>query len=128
MIGAAGGTIATGATVIFDTVLNDQSLNISYGVGTGIFTVTAPGNYYVTWWVDTDGAEEATTVSFGISLNGGPGILGSSPIVSGQLNGSALVTVGAVPATIELVNATGDNVFIPLTPVQANIVIIEISV
>ncbi len=114
--------------MIFDTVLNDQSLNISYGVGTGIFTVTAPGNYYVTWWVDTDGAEEATTVSFGISLNGGPGILGSSPIVSGQLNGSALVTVGAVPATIELVNATGDNVFIPLTPVQANIVIIEISV
>ena len=113
--------------MIFDTVVNDQSLNISYGAGTGVFTVTATGNYYVTWWVDTDGAEEAINVSFGISLNGGPGILGSSPIVSGQLNGSALLSIGAVPATIELVNLTGDTVFLPLTPVQANIVIVEIS-
>ena len=113
--------------MIFDTVVEDQSLNINYNAGTGVFTITAPGNYYVTWWVATDGAGAAIEVSFGVSLNGGPGIIGSSPIVSGQVNGSALIVVGATPATVALVNATGDTVFIPNTTVQANILIAEVA-
>ena len=128
MVTDAGFTIPDGGTVIFNSMVNDQSLNINYSLVTGQFTILAAGNYFVTWWVDTDGAEEQITVSFGLSLNGGPPNVGVSPIVTGQLNGSALVTVGAAPATLQLVNATGDNVFIPLTPVQANIVIVEVSV
>jgi hypothetical protein len=114
--------------VIFNNLLTDQSLNINYNSGTGQFTILQAGNYYVTWWVATDGAAPATTVSFGLSLNGGGPIIGSSSIVSGQVNGSALIVVGATPATLELVNATGETVFIPATTVQANIVIVEVSV
>ena len=47
--------------------------------------------------------------------------------MAGQLSGSALITIGAPPATLTLVNLTGDNVFLPETPVQANIVIIEVE-
>jgi hypothetical protein len=47
--------------------------------------------------------------------------------VTGQLSGRALITVNAVPATLTLVNLTGDDVFLsPDTPVQASIVIIEV--
>ena len=63
----------------------------------------------------------------GLRLNGGPPISGTSPIVTGQLNDSVLVTVGATPAILHLVSATGDTVFIPLTPVQPNIIIFEVS-
>jgi hypothetical protein len=35
--------------------------------------------------------------------------------------------VGAIPATIQLVNTTGQTVFYPVLPVVANIVIIEIA-
>ncbi|WP_083258956.1 collagen-like protein [Cellulosilyticum sp. I15G10I2] len=121
------GIVDDGDNVIFDTVTNDQSANITYSLITGVFTISATGNYYVNWWVAADGAGVATTVSFGISVDGGPGILGSSPIVAGQVTGSALVTVAAVPATIELVNNTGATVGYGNTPVQANIVITEVT-
>jgi hypothetical protein len=121
------GTVDNGAAVIFDTVVNDQSPNISYSAFTGDFTVTATGNYYVTWWVATDGAAAATTVTFAIELNGAGGVSASSPIVTGQLSGSALITVGAAPATIALVNTTGDTVNFAATPIQANIIIVEVS-
>ncbi|HKM32751.1 MAG TPA: collagen-like protein, partial [Oscillospiraceae bacterium] len=101
------------------------SVNINYNAG--VFTITEVGNYYVTWWVSTDGAGPSTSVSFGIELNGGGAIIASSPIVSGQLNGSALLSVGAVPATVTLVNETGEPVNIGITPIQANMVIIELA-
>jgi hypothetical protein len=43
------------------------------------------------------------------------------------LNGSALVTVGAIPATLQLVNTTGQTVFYATTPIVANIVILEVA-
>jgi hypothetical protein len=36
--------------------------------------------------------------------------------------------VGAIPATIQLVNTTGQTVFLGTTPVIANIVILEVSI
>ena len=119
--------IADGDPVVFNTLIEDQSLNVNYS-GAGVFTVTQVGIYYVTWWVDTVSAEASLEVSFGISLNGGAPINGVSPTVNGQLNGSALVVVGASPATFELVNSTGVPVTIPVTSVQANILILEVSV
>ena len=122
-----GGSVANGAPVLFNTVLNDQSLNISYNPATGVATIVAEGNYFVTWWVATDGAGPATFVDFTLQINGSGGVSASSPIVTGQLNGSALVTVGAIPATLQLVNTTGQTVFYATTPVVANIVILEVA-
>ena len=123
----SGGIIDDGDNVVIDTVANSQSANISYDDTTGEFTISQPGNYYVTWWIATDGAGIATQITFGIVVHANPAVTASSPIVTGQLSGRALITVGAVSATLMLVNLTGDDVFLsPDTPVQASIVIIEV--
>ena len=81
----------------------------------------------MTWWVSTDGAGPSTFVDFTIQVNGGGGVSASSPIVSGQLSGTAFITVGVAPATIQLVNTTGQPVFYGATPVLANLSIIELA-
>jgi len=127
LLGGGGGIIDDGDNVVFDTVVNSQSASINYDDATGEFTISQPGNYYVTWWIATEGAEFATQVVFGIVVDANPPVQAASSIVAGQLSGSALITIGAPPATLTLVNLTGDNVFLPETPVQANIVIIEVE-
>ena len=123
-----GETVANGSPVIFNTVVNDQSINISYNTVTGVATITATGIYYVSWWISTDGAGPSTYVEFSTQINGSGGIPADSPIVTGQLNGSALVTVGAVPATVQIINTTGQDVFYGTTPVIAHMIILEVSV
>lgn len=123
LIGVGGTTIGSGDNVLFNSVLNDQSPHISYNAATGAFTIEKKGNYTVAWWFDTDGAGPAINVSFAVAVNGTPFSTASSPIVSGELSGNAFVTVETVPAVITLVNVTGEDVFIPSTPVQAGMVI-----
>ena len=127
LVGAGGGIIADGSNVLFDNILNDQSDNIVYNAATGEFTITEPGNYNVAWWTAPDGAGAATSISFAVAVNGFPYSTASSPIVSVQMAADALVTIEKVPATISLVNVTGDGVFVPIIPVQAGIVITEIG-
>jgi hypothetical protein len=123
LVGAGGGTIPDGDNVLFDTVVNDQSGSISYNPATGEFTVTRLGNYYVDWWTAPDGAGPATSISFAVAVDGVVQSTASSPIVSAQMAASALVTIDTVPATISLVNVTGQDVFVPTIPAQAGIVI-----
>ena len=125
--GSGGDTIIDGENVLFDTVINDQSANISYSAATGEFTIMSAGNYYIDWWVSTDGASASTFVTFNLVLNGGVAISGSSPAVTGQLHGSAFITANVVPSAVTLVNASGDTVGYGAIPVQANIVIVEID-
>lgn len=122
LVEAGGGTIPDGTNVLFDTI-NNQGSGIAYDPATGLFTITSPGDYLVAWWVATDGAGPATSVSFAVEVNGIPYSTASSPIVTGQVSGDALVTLNMVPATISLVNVTGEDVFIPDILVQAGIVI-----
>lgn len=126
LIGAPAGSVDDGDNVLFDTVVNDQSPNISYNAGTGEFTISTAGNYKVSWWVATNGAGAATLVTFGIVLDAAPPVLGMSPLVTGQVVGNALLTVAATPGVLSLVNETGDVVFFADTPVQADIVIEEV--
>jgi len=116
------GTVPAGTNVLFDTV-NNLGNGVSYDPVTGLFTITRLGNYNVAWWVATDGAGPATSVSFADAVNGVPYSTASSPAVTGQISGDAFVSVTMVPATVSLVNVTGEDVFIPSTPVQAGIVI-----
>jgi len=124
LVGAGGGTIPDGGNVLFDNVLNNQS-GISYNPATGLFTITSRGNYFVAWWTAPDGAGSATNISFAVAVNGVPYSTASSPIVSGQMAANAFVTINTVPSTISLVNVTGDDVFVPIIPVQAGIVITQ---
>ena len=128
LLGDGDALIADNTTVIFDTVLNDQSLDISYDSSTGEFTISKAGNYFVSWWVSTGASSLTSTVVFSVAVDGSSFSRGVSPIVTGQVSGSAFVTIGATPATISLINVSGDIVRLADTPVQANIVIYELAV
>ncbi|WP_411678361.1 hypothetical protein [Caproicibacter sp.] len=122
-----GGTVTDGSPVLFSTILSDQSPNISYNAATGEFTITGVGIYYVSWWVAEDSAGAATSVNFSVTLNSVPGPVAYSPLTTGQVSGSAIVTVGATPATVTLTNQSGATVTYSTTTVQAGITIIEVS-
>lgn len=122
----AEGVYANGSNIVFNTVVNDQSDNISYNTATGDFTITQPGNYFISWTLPIDGAGAATTISLSVEVNGVVYSTSSSPIVSGILSGEALVTVTTVPTTISLVNTTGEDMFVPVVPNQGNFVITEV--
>lgn len=129
--GSSGGTINNNNNVIFDTIINSPGSGINYNAGTGTFFITEPGNYYISWWVNTDGAQAQTTVVFGIRIiSGGSGtILASSPfpIITLQLNGSALITAATVPTVFSLFNNSGANVTYGSSVVQANLTIVQVS-
>ena len=116
--------ISDSETVVFNSILNNQNSNISYNQTTGEFTITETGDYYVSWWVTTGGSSQFTNMSFSIVINGTPHSIGTSPIVSGQVSGSELITVGATPVTIKLINNSSNDILFADTPVQANIVIL----
>lgn len=117
--------IANTGTVVFDTILNNQSSDIRYNSSTGLFTLTRPGNYYISWWVDTNGSSLSSTVTFAVAVDGIPVSQGSSPIVTGQVAGTALITVRSTPSTVSLINLSGDTVNLARTPVQAELSIIK---
>lgn len=126
LIGSASATLANGANVVFNTLLNTTSPSITYAAGTGIFTISAPSTYLVTWWVSVDGTDGPATVAFALRLNGTTDIPSTLPAVTGQINGSALITVGTVPTTAALVNTTGAAILFGAVPVQANIVFTQV--
>ncbi len=115
--------MADGAVVPLDTALSNSS-DITFDTGTSTFTITTPGNYYVTWWVAADGAGASTFVEFSIQVNGTDNISASTPITTGQLSGSAVVTLAAGD-TITLVNTTGETAGFGAVPIQANVVILQ---
>lgn len=113
--------------VMFDTISNDQSLNVNYNSTTGEFLITRPGNYNVSWWVVTDGASETTTVAFSLMLNGSEISKVTSPNVTGQVVGNSLISVGAVPAVITLANSSASDIRFAEADVQANMLITEVT-
>lgn len=123
----AGRTVHPGQTLVFDTAINDQSPDISYDPMLGSFTLNRPGNYYVSWWVTTDGSERSARLGFSVEINATKAISGTTPVVTGQLNGSALVTVDATPTMLSLKNTAPEAVVLAATNVQANIVILQVS-
>ena len=119
--------IADGANVIFDSTITDQSESISYDLATGEFTISEPGNYYISWWVTTDGSAGPVNMVFALLADGTPIALGNSPIVTGQVDGDAFLTVTDTPVIVTLVNQTGADVLYANIPVQANISIITVT-
>lgn len=122
LIGSSGGIVGLGSPVLFDTIISDSS-NIIYNPLTGEFTITTSGNYFISWWVATDDAP-GTFIQFSVQLNGANNISASTPLLTGQLNGTALYTIVA-PATIRLINTSNGTVGYAFTPIQANIVILQ---
>jgi len=121
-------SIADNGRVNFNSFVSTASANITYSTVTGLFTITKSGTYYISWWVNVDGAGIATSIKFSIVVTGGQTISATSisPLTTLQLNGNALISV-TNPATFALVNETGDTVFIGASEIQADLTIIEVT-
>ncbi|GBG58521.1 hypothetical protein SPFL3101_03884 [Sporomusaceae bacterium FL31] len=121
-------SVAAGAPIIFDTTVSDQSLVITYAAGT--VTITLPGVYYIDWWVSVDGIEGGTAIvpTFAITTSAADNIQASSPLITDQMSGTALIAVAAPPVTLQLVNATDSTIGFGLTPIRANLTIINVTV
>jgi hypothetical protein len=129
--GSSCGIIPNLGNVLFNRTISAPSAVISYNPRVGNFTITQPGNYFVSWWVNTDGAKAANTVTFGIRVvSGGSAVIlasSPSPITTLQLNGSALLTVTTIPMVFNLFNNSGATVNYGLSDIQANLTIIGVS-
>jgi len=118
--------IADDAPIIFDTVSEQIGTGISYNETTGVFTISQNGYYLASWWVALDGSTITTGANFSLNVNGISHSTGASPIVTGQLSGSALVVVDAGPVTITLTNESGEPMNLEDVYAQANITILAI--
>jgi len=123
-------TIADGAPVIFDTLITDNSSGIAYDAITGEITITESGTYYINWWFSADGSPIATTIDLSIVTSTGGIITASNPVLSGQMSGNALLDITAsvgTPVTIQLINTTGNEIFVGATTVRADLTIINVD-
>jgi hypothetical protein len=120
-------TIADGTVIPFNSVINNQSPDLTLNAANGEITIAVPGNYYVNWWIAVDGSTVAPTITFSLALDGTPVSSAATPILSTQLTGADFITVAAAPSVLTLANATGNDIFLSSTTVQANLVIIQLS-
>jgi hypothetical protein len=120
-------SVASGDPVVFDTTISSESPFITYD-GLGTLTITQTGVFYVDWWVSTDGIEGGTdtAITFAIVTSAGDNIQASSPIGTGQITGNALIAIAA-PVTMQLVNATDGTIGFGLTPIKADLTIVNVT-
>lgn len=121
-------TVASGAPIMFDTIISPLSSFISYNLG--MITITQSGVFYINWWVSTNSMSGGTDVVPTFSINTGGIISASSPIQKGQMSGNALITVTAspvLPVTFSLVNSTNATITFGTTPIKADLTIVNVT-
>lgn len=134
----AGATVADGFPIPFNNLVSNNVLGASFV--TGAVILNRPGTYLVNWWVAPEIAQPAVEkerkaavaqvydeVSFAVTLNGQTVSGACAPSGTGQLSGSTFVTVTNTPSTLQVVNASGDNVFLAEVSTQAGLSITQFS-
>ena len=112
--------------VLFNRVTSRASSDITYSSATGEFTLCANKNYYVSWWAAVNGTETAPIIEIAAVVDGVCVAIATSPQVTCQLSGTALISAKRVSQTLSIMNVTGDPVRYAATSIQANIVIMEL--
>ena len=105
----AGVVLSPGETIGFDSLIANQNKNIFYDYTTGELVINSTGNFLASWWVGI-GSAAGSTPCVSVYQNGGSIATSCLPSSSGQLSGSAVVTVAYAPARIKLVNTSPFNV------------------
>jgi hypothetical protein len=123
---AENGLLANGTNVIFDQLISRPDSHISYCFDTGEFTVSVNKRYYVSWWIAINGTEQASIVEIAVAVDGNPVLVSSSPQVTCQMAGAALISIETAPQCVSLMNVTGDILRYAPTTVQANVVFMEL--
>lgn len=120
-------TIGDEEPILFNTIVNNLSPDITYNPITGQISFNSNGVYYINWWVAVDGSTVANYVSLAIITSAGDTIEASTPILSDQMSGNALLNITTAPVTARLINITGNDIFIGNVPVQADLTIIHLA-
>jgi hypothetical protein len=104
-------------------------LSIAYNVVTGTFTITETGVFYINWWISVDGMDGGVDIvpTFTIMTSAGDIISSSSPIITGQMSGNALLGIVASPVTFQLINDTDSTIGFGVTPVKADLTIFNVT-
>ena len=126
LVGCSSDTIANGANVLFDAVNSNNTLGVGYTPGSGVINLSRTGTYLVNWWVAVQGAE-AEELAFAVSLNGSDVQTTYADIGVGEISGTAIVTVGSVPATLSLVNRSGAEATYVTASGQAGMTVTQLA-
>ena len=130
----AGATVANGFPIPFNSLLSNNLNGGSFV--TGAITLSRPGTYLVNWWVAIGEQGDVATkgaggrpsqIGFSTTLNGAVVSTSYAPCGTGQISGSALVTVQSTPATLQIVNGSGENVVLASTTAQAGVVVTQLA-
>lgn len=121
----AGVVLSPGETIGFDSLIANQNKNVYYDYTTGELVINSTGNFLASWWVGI-GSAAGGTPCVSVYQNGGSIATSCLPSSSGQLSGSAVVTVAYAPARIKLVNTSPFNVTLSSGTVQAGLVLTQI--
>lgn len=121
----AGVVLSPGETIGFDSLIANQNKNVYYDYTTGELVINSTGNFLASWWVGIGKRRRRHAVRVCVSERRQHSHL-LSPSSSGQLSGSAVVTVAYAPARIKLVNTSPFNVTLSSGTVQAGLVLTQI--
>lgn len=125
---AEGIMIENQADVLFDVVINQPGPDISYNSDTGECFLPADKSFYISWWIAVDGTETVSCPEFAVTVDDRVIAIATSPLVTCQLTGSALISGQPVPSVLSLRNVSRDRVRYAQTSVQANLVIMEVPI
>ena len=127
LVGSSAEIVESASPVAFDALNFNNTLGISYLPGSGKITVGRTGTYLVNWWVAIENAQSAETVAFALSLNGSDVATSYSDTGGGQIYGTAIVSVGSIPATLTLVNRSGDAVTLATAAGQGSLSLTQLA-
>lgn len=126
LLNSQGVVVEDDAPIMFDEPISQAGSAISYDTETGAFTLPENGNYFIQWWVAADGAETNTGMRFSLNINEVEHSSGASPLVTGQVSGSALIPVGDSAVTMNLTNSSGVSITLEDVNTQAGLTIMGI--
>ena len=118
--------ILVNSTIIFDRTLT-QSGAVSYDDSTGLISINEPGTFIIHWFVTTQSTTDSS-INFALVSSQDDFILGNSPIKTGEVTGSGIITTHTTGETLSLVNASTGSIILPQSPaIAANLIIYSIN-
>ena len=133
-IGSPENIVNNGQPIPLNSIISNNGLpDIAFNIVSSILIISTPGIYYIDWWVPIDDLGTlANQISFSIQATSGivtPSTVSSvAPAQSQptQVSGNAIINVTGTPATLQLINTSGDSIQLPSTTIQGNISIIKV--
>lgn len=128
LVSNATTTVDNNSPVAFNFVDTNNNSNIILN-DDGTIALTKTGTYLVNWWVLIEAPAEGITADFALKVTQNTDqIFHSGGSTSGLLYvGNAVFAINNVPATLEVVNLSGDTITYAANNVKAMITITKIN-